>query len=46
MLAPGDDSVVPQTEEDITEIRWVNKKDLNSFLENTFPTIISVLKNA
>ncbi len=46
MLATGEETLVPQTEEDITEIRWVKKKDLNSFLENTFPTIISVLKNA
>jgi len=46
MLASGEDVPIPQTEEDITEIRWVKKKDLNSFLENMFPTIISVLKNA
>ncbi len=46
MLAPGEDALTPQTEEDITEIRWIKKKDLNDFLENTFPTIISVLKNA
>ncbi len=46
MLALEEDMLIPQTEEDITEIRWVKKKDLNSFLENTFPTIKSVLKKA
>lgn len=32
-----------QTEEDITDIRWVNKADLSAYTSNTFPTIIEVL---
>lgn len=45
MLSKGDEEPKPQIEEDITEIRWVKKKDLKNYLDNTFPTIISVLKN-
>ncbi len=46
MLAKGNEAFKPQFEEDITEIRWVKKIDLKKYLDNTFPTIISVLKNA
>jgi len=38
--------LVPQTEEDITEIRWVKKKELQEVLKNTFPSIIDVIKVA
>ncbi len=46
MVAKKDEPLTPQTEEDITEIKWVKKEDLEKYLNNTFPTIISVLKNA
>ena len=46
MTAKGEEKLEPQTEEDITEIRWLKKNDLKNYLNNTFPTIISVLKNA
>ncbi|MDQ2864384.1 MAG: NUDIX domain-containing protein [Bacteroidota bacterium] len=45
MVAKKDEPLMPQTEEDITEIKWVKKEDLEKYLNNTFPTIISVLKN-
>lgn len=45
MVAEKDEPLTPQTEEDITEIKWVKKEDLEKYLNNTFPTIISVLKN-
>ena len=35
--------LIPQTEEDITDIRWVKKAGLSEYLSNTFPTIIEVL---
>ena len=38
--------LVLQTEEDITEIRWVKKKELQEVLKNTFPSIIDVIKVA
>jgi hypothetical protein len=30
---------IPQTEEDITEIRWVNKETARALLQNAFPSI-------
>lgn len=45
MVAKKDEPLIPQTEEDITEIKWVKKEDLEKYLNNTFPTIISILKN-
>lgn len=46
MKATGDEKLVPQTEEDITEIIWVKKEDLKKYVSNTFPTIVEVLKHA
>jgi 8-oxo-dGTP pyrophosphatase MutT (NUDIX family) len=34
----------PQTEEDITEIKWVKKKDIKEPLENTYPSIKDILE--
>jgi hypothetical protein len=45
MKATGNEKLIPQTEEDITEILWVKKEDLPKYLSNTFPTIEKVLKN-
>ena len=36
---------VPQTEEGITEIRWVAKTDLPEFLQHTYPTIVEVFRS-
>ncbi len=44
--AHGEEKLVPQVEEDITEIRWVKDEDLEKYLGNTFPTIRSVFENA
>ncbi len=46
MTAIGNEKLVPQTEEDITKIIWVKKEEFGKYFENTFPTIIDVLKNA
>lgn len=46
MNAVGDEKLIPQTEEEITEIIWANKEDLSKYLMNTFPTIEMVLKEA
>lgn len=34
----------PQTEEDITELQWLSSKDFSKVFENTFPSIVSVIK--
>jgi 8-oxo-dGTP pyrophosphatase MutT (NUDIX family) len=44
MTTSGVQTLVPQTEEDITELRWVGSSDINMVLQNTYPGIIEVLK--
>ena len=46
MTAPGNQTITPQAEEQITEIKWVEKKGLSAFINKTFPSIIDVLKAA
>ncbi|MGN6266051.1 MAG: NUDIX hydrolase [Ginsengibacter sp.] len=46
MQADENENLIPQTEEDISEILWVEKEDLKKYLSNTFPTIASILQNA
>lgn len=46
MQATKNEKLIPQTEEDITEIVWAKKEDLKKYLLNTFPTIAEVLKHA
>lgn len=46
MKAMGDEKLIPQTEEDITEIIWAKKEDLVKYSATTFPTIVAVLKHA
>ena len=44
MEATGNEKLVPQTEEDITEIIWAKKEDLEKYVSNTFAAIVDVLK--
>ncbi len=39
------ETLIPQVEEDITEIRWVKKDELENYMNNIFPTIGMLLKN-
>ena len=43
MNAKGNENLVPQTDEDITEIRWIKKPELKKYLSNTFPSIAEIL---
>ncbi len=43
MKVKGPQSIKPQTEEDIHDIKWVKKKDLSTYMQNTFPSIKDVL---
>nr|MDA3778631.1 NUDIX domain-containing protein [Bacteroidales bacterium] len=36
--------LTPQTEEEISEVKWLSENDINMVLKNTFPSIIEVLK--
>ncbi|MBN9383965.1 MAG: NUDIX hydrolase [Chitinophagaceae bacterium] len=44
MKTKSDESLLPQQEEQITELRWVEKKDIDPLLANTFPSIVDVIK--
>lgn len=46
MQFKGNKKPVPQSEEDITEVRWFNPTDLSAVIQNTFPSIIDVLKKS
>ncbi len=46
MEVSGDEKLIPQTEEQISEIIWVKKEDLQKYVANTYPTIEMVLKEA
>ena len=46
MLYHGNKEPVPETEEDITEIKWVKKEELKNYTGNTYLAIIDVLKYA
>lgn len=46
MLYRGNDAPVPEKDEDITEIKWVKKEELNRITDNTYLAIIDVLKYA
>lgn len=45
MSCPGGQKTAPQTEEDITEVRWVTKSELPAYLQQTYPTIIEVFRS-
>ena len=44
MSYTGGTTPVPQTEEGITEVRWVAKSDLPVFLSQTYSTIVEVFR--
>jgi 8-oxo-dGTP pyrophosphatase MutT (NUDIX family) len=46
MSYAGDDAPVPQLEEDITAIEWVNPAKLDAYLRTAYPTIVDVFEAA
>ena len=40
----GNEKLKPQTEEGITDVRWFDKDDLQAIKDNTFPSIMDVLR--
>lgn len=44
MKYTGNETLIPQTEEDITELRWVNKKEAARLLDNAYASIREVVK--
>jgi len=41
----GESNPLPQTEEDITEVKWVDPANLSKITENTYGTIVDVLNS-
>lgn len=41
----GNETLVPQTEESITDVRWMNDKEVKTALTNSYETIIDVINN-
>lgn len=44
MRADGEQKLVPQTEEDIHDIKWVKSEDLQPYIKNTYPSVTDVLE--
>jgi 8-oxo-dGTP pyrophosphatase MutT (NUDIX family) len=44
MHAPGDQQLIPQTEEDIELIKWVAGKELEDCLSDSYDTIVEIVK--
>ena len=43
MSIKGNQTLIPQTEEDITDIQWINDTALSKCLSNSYPTIIDII---
>lgn len=43
MKIENEQTLIPQKEEDIEKIEWVNSIDLNNYLANTYSSIIEVI---
>lgn len=44
MQVNGSQKLVPQTQEDIHEVRWVDRQMMKEVRSNTFPSIIDVIE--
>ena len=44
MTCPAAQKLVPQTEEDITAIKWVHTRDIKEPVADTYPSIKDILK--
>lgn len=44
MKANGQQALIPQTEEDILKIEWVDTKGISGYRKNAFPSIVDVLE--
>ena len=43
MHVNGDQTLVPQQEEDIKDIKWVAQKDLGTYLQQTYINIVDII---
>lgn len=40
----GNQKLIPQTDEDILELRWVAENELQYYLSNTYPNIMEIIE--
>ncbi len=45
MVCEDESKLIPQTEEGITEVKWISKKDLQQVNDNTYDSIKEVMKS-
>lgn len=43
MIAPGDQQLIPQTEEGIEQIEWLDEKQVKEKLNNSYKNIIEII---
>ena len=46
MVANGDQILIPQTEEDITDIKWVTNQELKKCLLNSYENVVEIITKA
>ena len=44
MQVTGDQKLIPQTDEDIQQIHWVNTNDMGKYLKNSYPMIADIIE--
>lgn len=44
MKVSGSQKLVPQLEEDITEIKWIQLDDVDKFLKESYPNIVEIVE--
>ncbi|WP_288071060.1 NUDIX domain-containing protein [Hydrotalea sp.] len=46
MQAGKKEKLVPQSIEDIVEVKWIERNELNTYVKETYPTLIEVFQKA
>jgi 8-oxo-dGTP pyrophosphatase MutT (NUDIX family) len=46
MVAGNAQKLVPQLEEQITELKWISEKEIHKIAKNTYPSVLDVLSEA
>jgi ADP-ribose pyrophosphatase YjhB (NUDIX family) len=46
MNGPGQQTLTPQTEEDITDIKWIDSGNIQAYLAKAFPLIFDIIESA
>lgn len=44
MKVSGNQTLTPQTEEDILEVKWITKKEAKQYFPDCYPSVVDVLK--